>query len=346
MTQAALLVILVIVLLVATTVCWAWLLSIGLNWAKAENVTIGKLALATLTTLGVGLIATIQFSPPPEADSARALLYLAGEFAIKILLPLGVIALTFRLTLRQAIKAWCVTLFASVSGLVLVAVILKPWVAEAYRTSANSMAPTLVGEHLQGVCPACGQTAYCSPAEQVGYDRVEMPRYMICGICLQVHEPAQLDEQVHPADRFAVAKYLEPRRWDLIAFRFPIDPSKIYVKRLVGLPGEAVVIKEGGVWINGTRLEPPPAIADIDYLDALPEGDAPPGESMWGTEEHPAKLGTDEYFVLGDFSIQSYDSRLWQTAGDGRPAYAVPEENIVGVVTQIYWPPRRWRALR
>jgi len=346
MTQALLMILLLGGVTLVTVVCWAWLLSIGLNWAKAENVTKGKLALATLLTLGVGLIASLQFSPSEGASAGKAMVFLACELFISIALPLAVIALIFRLNFRQVLKAWVVTLFASVSGLVLAIMVFKPFVSEAFVVNANSMAPTLVGKHLQGVCPECGSVAYCSPPEQTGHGYVEPPAHMICGSCFDVSEPAQLGDVVQAADRFAVAKYLEPKRWDLVAFRFPSDPAMVMVKRVVGLPGEQVVIKDGGVWINGTKLDTPTSIAEIEYLDAFPAEPSAPSMTLSGTEENPAQLGTDEYFVLGDFSINSFDSRLWSGGNNGWPSYAVPKENIVGVVTQIYWPPERWRAFR
>ena len=57
-------------------------------------------------------------------------------------------------------------------------------------------------------------------------------------------------------------------------------------------------------------------------------------------------VAAGEYFVLGDFSQQSADSRLWESGAPGHPSYAVPESYIIGVATHIYWPPSRWRILR
>ena len=67
---------------------------------------------------------------------------------------------------------------------------------------------------------------------------------------------------------------------------------------------------------------------------------------MWGTEQNPAQLGPGEYVVLGDFSERSPDSRTWTAGAEGHPPYAVPESNITGVVTHIYWPLDRWRIPR
>jgi hypothetical protein len=62
--------------------------------------------------------------------------------------------------------------------------------------------------------------------------------------------------------------------------------------------------------------------------------------------DHSARLGEDEYFVLGDFSAMSKDSRLWGEGAPGHHPFAVPESHLRGVVTHIYWPPDRWRILR
>jgi signal peptidase I len=143
-------------------------------------------------------------------------------------------------------------------------------------------------------------------------------------------------------DRFIVCKFPSPRRWDLLVFRFPEDPTIVYVKRLVGLPGETVYIKDGKVWVNGNELTPPAQLRELKYSasPAYPEG------AMSGTQTNPARLGRDEFFVLGDFSASSKDSRYWDRGAPGHPPYAVPKSHIVGVVTHIFWPPSRMRILR
>jgi len=67
---------------------------------------------------------------------------------------------------------------------------------------------------------------------------------------------------------------------------------------------------------------------------------------MRGTPEHPATLATDEYFVLGDFSENSEDSRFWTRGAPNHHPYAVPESYVEGVATHIIWPPDRWSSLR
>jgi signal peptidase I len=162
---------------------------------------------------------------------------------------------------------------------------------------------------------------------------------MICGTELRSCLVKHPNEEVGPGDRFLVSKRIAPQRWDIIVFRLPADPSYIYVKRLVGLPGEVLFLRDGAVWINGERLAPSKSLHGIEYLTKLER--APMKSSA--EESNPAKLGPGEYFVLGDFSAQAADSRFWERGAPGHPRYAVPEEYIIGVVTHIFWPPERWR---
>ena len=124
---------------------------------------------------------------------------------------------------------------------------------------------------------------------------------------------------------------------DAIAIRWPQDPSVEYVKRLVGMPGEEIAIRDGEVLINGDVVKKPLQIAGLAYVaDPLDEE-----KTTWG----PVRLGEDEYFVLGDFSRRSADSPVG-SFDPGHPPYAVPKTHIVGVVTHIYWPMSRWRVFR
>ena len=165
---------------------------------------------------------------------------------------------------------------------------------------------------------------------------------MICRDNFHVTRPIEGDDRGFSADRFLVAKFLSPRRWDLVTFRYPENPSTLLVMRLVGLPGEEIMIKDGQVWANGEVLTPPDSIRGIRYLSEITNWH----EKLWGSLDHPAKLADDEYFMLGDFSPESEDSRLWQRGAPGHNPFAVPESHLCGVVIHVYWPPSRWRAFR
>jgi signal peptidase I len=126
-----------------------------------------------------------------------------------------------------------------------------------------------------------------------------------------------------------------PRRGDIIVFEYPEDPSKNFVKRLIGLPGDTLEMRDGRVWLNGeplaehyvVRTEPgaDPSGEEFrwqrDYLVKRAEASVSyhPSRNNWGPLIVPEK----NYFVLGDNRDNSYDSRYWGFVPDslvkGRP---------------------------
>ena len=115
----------------------------------------------------------------------------------------------------------------------------------------------------------------------------------------------QVDEE---SSRYAIHA---PKRGEIVVFQFPRDPSKDFVKRVVGLPGEQIEMRDGKVFVDGEFLEEP-------YLSAKDNSD-----------RSPVLLGEGEYYVLGDNRSRSNDSRSWG---------AVPEANLRGKVWMVYWP--------
>ena len=89
-------------------------------------------------------------------------------------------------------------------------------------------------------------------------------------------------------------KIKDPERFDIVIFKYPDDESKLFIKRVIGLPGEKVQIIENRVYINGEKLEEDYDTTNIDNVGIA-------------GEEIP--LGGDEYFVLGDDRENSEDSR-------------------------------------
>ncbi len=106
-----------------------------------------------------------------------------------------------------------------------------------------------------------------------------------------------------------------PERGDVIVFHSPENPGKDFIKRVVGLPGEQVEIRDGQVFIDGVRL-------GETYISSA-------GRRSWG----PEVVGEFEYFVLGDNRGNSSDSRSWGML-DGNA--------IIGKAWISYWPPRDW----
>jgi signal peptidase I len=109
-----------------------------------------------------------------------------------------------------------------------------------------------------------------------------------------------------------------PNRGDIIVFRFPPDPDiDPYIKRVIGLPGERVLVEDGKVIINGVRISEP-------YLETRTQQG---GE--WTVPQ-------DALFVMGDNRNNSSDSRAWGV---------VPIENVIGKAFIVYWPPEKWDLL-
>ncbi len=106
-----------------------------------------------------------------------------------------------------------------------------------------------------------------------------------------------------------------PQRNDVIIFHFPLDETKNYIKRVIGLPGEKVEIRNGQVYINDVLVPEEYPIAHATY--------------SYG----PTVVPPDEYFVLGDNRPESSDSHFWGF---------VPMRDIVGKAWISYWPPSMW----
>jgi signal peptidase I len=131
--------------------------------------------------------------------------------------------------------------------------ILRAVGAEPYGVPTGSMAPTLLGHHKTVICPRCGYPVRVGSTGDPGDPNAAHPAGAACPNC----GCPDLDLDRAPVcrgDRVLVNKNLyewrTPRRWEMAVFRSPIDESKIFVKRVVGLPGESVQIRDGDVWID------------------------------------------------------------------------------------------------
>jgi signal peptidase I len=285
-------------LLVAAAVSWALFLKIGLAWAGVPDVTTRRVVVTTGTVFV--LLITVDILCLFATPSTTAQLMFLGlvQVALAATIPCVVIVFFFKASFLRAVQAWLPTLLASFGIGAFAVLVVRPFLYEAFIVPTNSMAPTLVGIHWQDLCPECGQPNY-GTVEDERYALLNPPQ-MICDN-FHVAPAPNVEKRVHPADCFLVAKFLAPRRWDLVAFQYPGDPQELYAKRLVGLPGERIHIKDGFVWVNGEKQTPPDSIRGIEYLSHLPDW---PQSELWGSADRPALLGDDEYFVLGDFSAR------------------------------------------
>lgn len=107
----------------------------------------------------------------------------------------------------------------------------------------------------------------------------------------------------------------DPKRFDIVIFRYPDDPSTLFIKRIIGLPGETVEIRSGKVYIDGSA-EP----LDDSFCKEEPLGDFGPFEVPEGC-----------YFMMGDNRNNSNDSRFWHNK-------YVEEDAILGKAVLRYWP--------
>ena len=126
-------------------------------------------------------------------------------------------------------------------------------------------------------------------------------------------EPSLHDGQFVVVNRLAYSLPFvqrEPERGDIVVFRFPLNPDRRFIKRVIGLPGDEVRVQDGQVFINGVLLYEP-------YLAAQPAYN-----NIW-------RVGLDEIFVFGDNRNNSSDSQNWG---------ALPLEGIIGKAFLVYWP--------
>jgi signal peptidase I len=183
-------------------------------------------------------------------------------------------------SLRLAID-WIVTIV----GAVAIVLAIKAWVVNPYRIPTSSMEPTL---HCSGGGLGC---------------------------------TAQFSDRVL-ANRF-IYHLVDPKRGDIVVFETPpdarsqCDAGGTFVKRIVGLPGEVVEVRNGSVTVNGARLREP--YVHGDRRDS-------------GKTIARYRVPNDHYYVMGDNRLQSCDSTVWG---------ALPRANLIGKVFAVYWPPRR-----
>ncbi|MCA9080699.1 MAG: signal peptidase I, partial [Planctomycetaceae bacterium] len=311
---------------------------LSLRWGKAEQITLRKVVIAVVLASIVGVIpAYTNFHMDAHGTTDPAT---ASTVLVVALLAQGVLlSRMFKLRFWRTVQVWLTGLILNGGLSLLLALGIRTYLLDTFVIPTFDMAPTLVGNHWEGICPVCGSRAYRSTRDPHPWEGKSL---MICDQfhISQAGEPGTL---ALPGDRFFVLKVLPHKRWDLIVFEVPSQPGVMYVKRLVGLPGETVTIEDGAIWIDGVRLEPPAHLSSLHYEATHPAYHRQP---LWGSPERPAVLQEGEYFVLGDFTAQSADSRFWDTWDPDHSPYAVPAENIKAVATHIYWPFSRWRALR
>ncbi|HEX3598728.1 MAG TPA: signal peptidase I [Lacipirellulaceae bacterium] len=316
----------------------------GLRWPHIANISypkaFGLLILFLVAELIVGTLVCIPLALA-RIEFSQNTMSIVGV-VMYFVVVCAALMIVYRARLSCALIATCCYGFAFLVLGFIAPLAIRWRLYEAFVVPTNSMAPTILGEHLEAPCPNCGAPAYGLRPRGEHASILPDGVQMICSQELRTVVVKKPPSARYPGDRIVVCKQLAPKRWDLIAFRDPQDHSVSYVKRLVGLPNEQVAIHDGSVWINGNKVAPPAAIHNIHYEPTIQYR----GETYSGPGSVPVTLASDEYFVLGDFGDMAQDSRIWQRGAPGHPPYAVPTENLIGVVTNIYWPPSRWTSFR
>jgi signal peptidase I len=175
--------------------------------------------------------------------------------------------------------------FESIVVAVILALFIRTFVVQAFKIPTGSMEPNLlVGDHLLVNKFVFGPVA--SPVE-----RTLLPMRPI-------------------------------RRGDIVVFKFPEEPERDFIKRVIGLPGDTVELRNRQVLINGTPIEEPYA----HYLFAVSDGESESYDvrARYG----PVTVPNDHYFMMGDNRDNSQDSRYWGF---------LPAHYVKGRALMIYW---------
>ena len=196
---------------------------------------------------------------------------------------------------------------------VMLALIFRTYEAEAFVIPTGSMAPTLQGRHLETVCDKCGYRYITGASNENPGERNDGFIFdTVCPICRyeQTHKRKtsgfRTNEDSFTGDRILVSKFAydlsEPQRWDVIVFKFPGNAKQNYIKRLIGLPNETVLLINGDIYVS--RNDEPAEIArkPPDKLKAM------------------LQLVDDTNFVAAQLKAAGWPSRWqeWDAPADNR----------------------------
>ncbi len=169
------------------------------------------------------------------------------------------------------------------------AIVFRAFVMEPFRIPTGSMADTLMGMHFHLRCRQCGyRYEYGFVPERYGLVRDKVPMSSVRPLATRCPSCGYIDsgsgaEVVSNGDRILVLKciyqFFEPRRWDVVVFKNPLEPQINYIKRMIGRPGETVEIIDGDIYINGLIARKPAKVQEElwvpvyvnDYQPARPD---------------------------------------------------------------------------
>jgi signal peptidase I len=183
------------------------------------------------------------------------------------------------------------------------AIAMQALVIETFEIPSGSMAPTLRGEHRRCACPRCGHEAVVGrpSADKEGTGEPRFYRKSTCGNCGLSPLPITLGAE-SPGDRVVVNKAAfavrQPSRWEVIVFRLL---GSFYVKRLLGLPGEEILIHDGDLYVNGRLSRKTYAQAKDMRVVLFDQAFAPAGG--WGSRWVQSVTADRETWRYANFSL-------------------------------------------
>jgi signal peptidase I len=255
------------------------------------------------------------------------------------------------------------TLLEQIVFAIVLAILIRGFVAEAFVIPTGSMAPTLMGRHKEITCPECG-FVYAVNAS----DEVELPasynaseRMVEYGTCVNCRYQAKIGgEPSFKGDRILVMKFpyelpflpgaSKPKRWDVFVFHYPEEPEVDYIKRLIGLPGEDVRIYAGDVLTRPRGSNEPFQIERKPLFHQLamqmpvyddryrPRDLAGPEWKRWTgddekawTEPRPGALACSASHHWTELKYRNLvpDPEQWEAAKNKRPAPRPPRASLI-----------------
>jgi signal peptidase I len=213
---------------------------------------------------------------------------------------------------KSVLREW----IESIAIALVLAVFIRTYFVQPFKIPSGSMRMTLVeGDHLF--------------VNKLRYGPILLPELhspdflrQWFGSDFDIHWP----EFLHPLENIRLPGFGKPERGDVVVFVYPGDRTKDFIKRLIGMPGDKLEIKDGAVFVNDRRVLEP-RIRNQYYYN---RGD-------YGREGVPVTIPPGHYFMMGDNSASSHDSRYWGF---------IEEKDIVGKADLLFWPLNRVRLIK
>ncbi|MBX3469805.1 MAG: signal peptidase I [Planctomycetes bacterium] len=195
------------------------------------------------------------------------------------------------------VTGWVSENLEAVVVAVVLALIIRHFVMEAFVIPTGSMAPTLLGDHFEVDCPACDHRFPLAKDENELTVRGDVqPVTAHCPLCDRVFDLDRTVDDVHGGNKILVNKLVyrarPPRRYEVVVFKFPDAPWKNYIKRLVGLPGELLRLENGDLFVDGRLARKPDEVQDAIWIPVHDDAHLPkdPLGPLWRPLDDPRDL--------------------------------------------------------